>query len=95
MIDGLIGLMATVVTDPSTFDPVAYNAPAPHVEHPLFTLPEPATIALGLIGGGLLVLFVRAKRYARLMRSDAGATVGTKSRSSKRRQTRTGKKKAA
>lgn len=95
MINGLIGLMATVVTDPSTFDPVAYNAPAPHVEHPLFTLPEPATISLGLIGGGLLVLFVRAKRHARLKRDDAGAAAGTKSRSDKRRKSRPGKKKAA
>lgn len=95
MINGLIGLMATVVTDPSTFDPVAYNAPAPHVEHPLFTLREPATIALGLIGGGLLVFFVRAKRVTRRKSDDAGATAGTKSRSSKRGKTRPGKKKAA
>lgn len=64
-------LMATVVTNPSTFDPMAFNGSPPHVVRPLLSLSEPATLVLAITGVALFALNRRARTSVRGRRDDA------------------------
>jgi hypothetical protein len=78
MLDGLISLATTGISEASSFDIAGFNAVHHPAANPLMTPEEPTTLTLALIGAGLIAGYAAVKRMRRQQPVVATFTTTTK-----------------
>jgi hypothetical protein len=65
MLNALITLATTGISEASSFDIAGFNVIHPHAVNPLMTPEEPTTLTLALIGAGLIAGYAVINRVRR------------------------------
>jgi hypothetical protein len=73
MLNALAVLATAITSDASSFDPAGFLIVPTHADNPLMTPNEPSTMALALVGIGMIAVYALTQRIWRSQR--AGATI--------------------
>jgi len=88
MLNALLTLATTGISEASSFDIAGFNAVHPHAVNPLMTPEEPTTLTLALIGAGLVAGYAVINRVRRQQQPVIAAFPATKTQNSPPRSKR-------